>query len=80
MRITPVRFKAVFAGLVVGLIATSAYANNKDLVRICDSARLSASERKECRAQFKAATDDSARLVAFKTFDEKINGSATGGK
>jgi hypothetical protein len=80
MRITPVRFKAVVTGLVVGMMATSAFAGNKDLVRICDSARLSASERKECRAQFKAATDDAARLVAFRTFDEKINGSASGGK
>jgi hypothetical protein len=67
-------------GLVVGLIATSAFADNKDLVRICDSARLSATERKDCRAQFKAAADDAARLAAFRTFDEKINGSATGGK
>lgn len=80
MRNSPVRFKAVVTGLVVGFIATSAFAGTKDLARICDSARLSASERKECRAQFKAATDDASRLAAFRAFDEKINGSATGGK
>ncbi len=74
------RFTVVAAALVAGLITTSAFADNKDLVRICDSARLSATERKDCRAQFKAATDDAARLAAFRTFDEKINGSATGGK
>jgi len=80
MRNITVRFTAIVTGLVVGLLATSAFAGPKDLVRICDSARLTASDRKECRAQFKAAKDDPSRLAAFRTFDEKINGSASGSK
>lgn len=75
MRMTPVRLKLAFSAVAISLIATSAMAaNTKDLVRICDSGRLMATERKDCKAQFKAAPDDAARLAVFRAFDAKISG------
>ena len=71
---------ALFAA---GLFASAAFAevsnesipaNANDLARICESARLTDLERRECRAMFKAANDDGARLTAYRTFDERING------
>ena len=50
-------------------------ASSKDLARICESARLTDIERRECRAMFKTAETDADRMAAFRTFDERINGS-----
>ncbi len=55
----------------------SATSSTHDLAQICDSARLTELDRRECRAQFKTAADDAARLNAFKIFEERINGPIT---
>jgi hypothetical protein len=81
LRMFVVRFTAIITGAVavMGLVATSAFATSgNDLARICDSARLTATERKECAAQFKAASSAEARLAVYQTFDERINGAAAG--
>ena len=42
---------------------------------ICESSRLRAVERADCRAQMKAASNDQDRRDVFLTFDAKANGS-----
>lgn len=76
------RFLPVLTGLAFGLYAAAAMAGapteipNNDPTRICESPRLTANERKECHALFKAATTDTARQDAYCTFDERIYGPA----
>ncbi|MHB1205822.1 MAG: hypothetical protein ACYCZX_09660 [Rhodospirillaceae bacterium] len=43
--------------------------------QICDSARLRAVERADCRAQMKAASTEESRRDVFRTFDVKANGT-----
>ncbi len=61
-------FAAVVAVSVPSLAAASNY---KD---ICRSTRLSATERKECRAYMKAAENDAQEAGIFRYFDHKIAG------
>jgi len=75
-----VRHLIVFA--VAALLASTAFAETTASVslsqtRICESARLSDLERRECRAMFKNASDDAARAVAYRVFYERINGPVT---
>jgi hypothetical protein len=60
------------------IFAAPAFAENtgnaNHLARICESARLTDVERRECRAMFKLATDDAGRQAAFAVFHERING------
>jgi len=53
-------------------------ANAKDLAHICESARLTDIERRECRAMFKNAETETERLAAFRTFGERIYGTSEG--
>ena len=53
---------------------TPSAANNA--ARICESARLSYLERRECRAMFKNAEDQAGREFATRVFYERINGPA----
>lgn len=64
---------------VMGFTTASTFAENTpdDMARICESARLNDLERRECRAMFKAAPDQSRREAVFRTFEERINGPAT---
>ena len=64
------------------LLASTAFAETTPSVstnqtRICESARLSDLERRECRAMFKNASDDAARAVAYRVSYERINGPVT---
>ncbi len=61
------------AAAEVGLDSTPA--SSKELTRICESARLTDLERRECRAMFKTAASDSDRAAAYRTFYERINGA-----
>jgi hypothetical protein len=73
-----VRAKVIMTAVLATLVATSAYAaDTKSLRQICDSARLTNTDRKACRAEFKAATTDEARRAAFRAYDEKMNGLST---
>jgi len=68
------------AGLYAGAAAAevgldSTPASSKELTRICESARLTDLERRECRAMFKTAASDSDRAAAYRTFYERINGA-----
>lgn len=69
------------ATLAIAAAATAvpAFAGTKDLISICSSARLSATDKKDCRAQFKAADSDATRTAVFKAFDNKMNGFAADG-
>ena len=78
-------FMVPAAVLAAVLFASSAFAdidsagmpaNSSDLARICESARLTDLERRECRAMFKSADDDTARQAAYRTFVERIAGAA----
>jgi len=67
--------------MAVALLNASAFAEgenqnprNQGLSLICESARLTDIERRECRAMFKAASNETALVAAFQTFDERING------
>ena len=73
--------RITLVGLTVALAAVSgtSYAGTKDLVSICSSARLTATDRSECRKQFKAADGDAGRTAVFKAFDNKMNGFAVDG-
>jgi hypothetical protein len=75
------KLRLTLAALAVAAAATAvpAFAGTKDLVSICASARLSSTDKKECRAQFKAAQTDADRTAVFKTFDNKMNGFAADG-
>jgi len=75
------KLRLTLATLAVAAAATAvpAFAGTKDLVSICSSARLSATDKKECRTQFKAAETDAERTAVFKTFDNKMNGFAADG-
>ena len=73
----------IVAALVAGLFAPAAFAEEtaevssakfQERVRICESARLTDMERRECRAMFKTASSDEKMLVAYRVFDERING------
>lgn len=76
MRMTTVLAIALTA-LSVGYVSNSAFATTqRDLASICDSARLTDLERRECRARFKTATDEAARMSVYRIFDERINGPA----
>ena len=58
--------------------ALPAFADNasSNATRVCESARLTDLERRECRAMYKAAADDDAREAVLRTFAERINGEA----
>jgi hypothetical protein len=75
------KLRLALAGIAVAVAATSvpALAGPKDLISICSSARLTATDRKDCRAQFKSAENDAARTAIFKSFDNKMNGFAADG-
>jgi len=65
------------------LLASTAFADvaataPNDIARICESARLSDLERRECRAMFKNAADQTAREAVLRTFLERINGPVAG--
>jgi hypothetical protein len=49
------------------------------LERICESARLTDVERRECRAAFKAADDAHDLQVAYETFRERIGSPVVNG-
>ena len=75
----------IVAALAAGLFAPAAFAEEttqvspakfQEMVRICESARLTDMERRECRAMFKTASSDEKMLVAYRVVDERINGSA----
>jgi hypothetical protein len=73
-----VRFVPLLAALVLATPAfADAGANAHDLGRICESARLSDLERRECSAMFKNAADEAARQAAVLVFHERINGHST---
>jgi predicted DsbA family dithiol-disulfide isomerase len=86
VKVFAVRMLFVTAALLVGLGSAPAFADEltegvfeaplkiKELSMICESARLTDMERRECRAMFKNATSDDKMLVAYKVFDERING------
>jgi len=70
-----VRFVPLLALLLLALPASAdAPANSDPLGRICESARLTDIERRECRAAFKNAQGQSAREAVVRTFHERING------
>jgi len=81
-----VRMLFATAALLVGLGSARVFADEltegvfeaplkiQELSMICESARLTDMERRECRAMFKTATSDDKMLVAYKVFDERING------
>jgi hypothetical protein len=50
-------------------------AETKNYDHICESARLRAVERADCRAQMKAAASDETRRDVFRTFDVRANGT-----
>lgn len=79
MRFIAVVVAALVVGGAMGFATASTFAENTpdDMTRICESARLRDLERRECRAMFKAASDQARREAVFRTFDERINGSAT---
>lgn len=74
----------VAISLFAGLAATPAFADEitsegtllklKKLMLIWESARLIDMERRECRAMLKTAETDEKMLVAYRVFDERING------
>ena len=68
---------------VTGIVLSAAFAapafsgeavNTKAYAQICDSSRLRAVERADCRAQMKAAVSEDAARDVFRTFDIKVNG------
>jgi hypothetical protein len=64
--------------LSVGFAApsfSSQAAETKNYDHICESSRLRAVERADCRAQMKAASNDEDRRDVFRTFDVKANGT-----
>jgi hypothetical protein len=67
---------AVFAALSTAPAFAENTGSATELARICESARLTDVERRECRAMFKLATDDAARQAAHAVFNERINGPA----
>ena len=77
MRTTTTFLAVALTTLSLGYLSSSASATTQqDLAGICDSARLTDLERRECRAQFKSATDDAKRMSVYRIFDERINGPA----
>ena len=73
------RITLVGLTVAVAALSGSAYAGTKDLVATCSSARLAASDRTDCRKQFKTAESDADRTAIFKAFDNKMSGFATDG-
>jgi hypothetical protein len=62
---------------VTGIVLSAAAAQASDIktyAQICDSSRLRAVERADCRARMKAATDENVARDVFRTFNVKVNG------
>ena len=77
-------FTVFVTALVMGSATLPAFADNatntSDVTRICESARLTDIERRECRAMVKAAASDEAREEVLRTFAERIGGAVTGAR
>jgi hypothetical protein len=69
--VTGIVLSVVFAATSFPSVA----ADTNSYSHICESARLRAVERADCRAQMKNAPSDEARRTVFRTFDVKANGS-----
>lgn len=66
---------AAFAGAASAEVVNEGMpAKASELARICESARLTDIERRECRAAFKTAESAGARQEAYALFFERING------
>jgi hypothetical protein len=76
VRTLAVGMTALIMGLVMGSASLPAFADNAstDATRICESARLTDLERRECRAMYKAATNGDAREAVLRSFAERISG------
>ena len=78
--------RCTLAGLIMAVAFVSAAsaevlnegmpAKASEFARICESARLTDVERRECRAAFKTAVNADARQDAYEVFYERINGPA----
>jgi len=61
-------------GIVLSAAVAAQAADIKTYAQICDSSRLRAVERADCRAQMKAVTSEDAARDVFRTFSFKVNG------
>lgn len=60
------------AALVAGLAAPVAVQASQDYTLICNSSRLLASDRHECRVQMTAAATEAERVEIYRVYDAKI--------
>ena len=68
--VTAIVLSAGFAAIP----SSSRASDIKTYAQICDSSRLRAVERADCRAQMKAVTSEDAARDVFRTFNFKANG------